>query len=165
MKRTTKVFVTIVAVIGLGTASISMVSAHGGFNQSGGYGGYGGPQQGQYGHGPMMKHGFKRHFGSGMGQFVQQRLDQAKYQLRITKEQEPAWQKLTDTIRQKMDLKRDHMQQRGAEQTVAERMKHLRDGADHMSQLAGAVENMYKALTPEQKKIADQMTPMRMRRF
>jgi len=165
MKRSTKVFVTTAAIIGLGAASISMVSAHGGFNRSGGCGGYGDSQQWQQGHGPMMHNGFKRHFGSSKERFIQQRLDQAKYQLRITEEQEPAWQKLTDTIGQKVDFMRDHMQKRGTQQTVAERLQHLRDGADQMEQLASAVENMYKTLTPEQQKLADQITPMRMRGF
>jgi len=110
MKRTTKVIVTTAAIVGLGAASISMVSAHGGFNGPGGCGGYGGSQQWQQGHGPMMQRGFMRHFGSSKEQFMQQRLDQAKYKLRITEEQEPAWKILTDTIGQKVDFMRNHMQ-------------------------------------------------------
>ncbi|MCP3672482.1 MAG: Spy/CpxP family protein refolding chaperone [Gammaproteobacteria bacterium] len=168
MKRTTKVLVTTVAVIGLGIASIPMVSAHGGFNRSGGCDSYGGPQQwqqSQRGGGPMMQRGFKGQFGSGMEQFMQQRLDQAKYHLRITKEQEPAWQKFTDTIAKKVTFMRDHKQQRGAQQTVTERVQNMRDKAEQMGELAGAVESLYKTLTPEQQKIADQIRPMGRRGF
>ncbi len=168
MKRTTKVLVTTVAVVGLGIASIPLVSAQGGYNRSGGCDGYGGPQQwqqGQGGGGPMMQRGFKRQFGSGMEQFMQERLDQAKYHLRITKEQEPAWQKFTDTVTEKVNFMRDRKQQRGVQQTVTERVQNMRDKAEQMGQLAGAVESLYKTLAPEQQKIADQISPMGRRGF
>ncbi len=166
MKRSTKILTGTTAAILITTASISMVSAHGGFNRSGGCDGYGGPQQWHQGQGSMMHlRGKMRGFGSGMQRFMQQRLDQAKYQLRITEEQEPAWQEFTAEIEKGASTMRDHMQQRRTQKSVAERVQHMRDKSDQMSQMAGAVDRMYKALTPEQQKIADEFTPMRMRGF
>jgi len=166
MKRSTKILTGTTVAILITTASISMVSAHGGFNRSGGCDGYGGPQQWQQGLGPMMhQRGKMWGFGSGMQQFVQQRLDQAKYQLRITEEQEPAWQEFTAEIENGVSTMRDHMQQRRTQKSLAERVQHMRDKSDQMSQMASAVEKMYQTLTPEQQKIADEFTPMRMRGF
>ena len=110
----------------------------------------------------MQQRRFNKGFGFGMGQFMQQRLDQAKYQLRITEEQEPAWQEFTEEVGKKAATMRNRMQQRWAQQTVTERIKHMRNRADHMTRLASAIEKLYKTLTPEQKKIADQFNLMRM---
>ncbi len=167
MKRSNKILISTIAVIGIGVASISMVTAHGGFNRHGGCsGGFGDAQPWQQSQGYMMQHrGFNRGFGPGMEQYMQQRLDQVKYKLRITEEQEPAWQEFTQVIDNKVASMRDRMQQRGIQKTVTQRIQHLRDGADHMSQVAGAIERLYKTLTPEQQKVADQITPMRMRGF
>lgn len=166
MKRSTKILVTTAAVIGIGAGSVSLVSAHGGFGGPGGCGGgYGMPQQWSQGHGPMMQRGFKRGFGSGMEQFMQERLDQAKYKLRITETQEPAWQEFTAQIGKNAAAMRNRMQQRWAQPTVGERVQHMRDKAGQVSQMANAVEKLYQSLTPEQQKIADQLSPMRMRGF
>jgi len=113
----------------------------------------------------MMQRGFKRGFGSGMEQFMQERLDRAKYKLRITEEQEPVWQEFTTQIGKNAATMRNHMQQRWAQPTVNERVQHMRDKAVQVSQMADAVEKLYQNLTPEQKKIADQFSPMRMRGF
>lgn len=168
MKRSTKALISTVAVIGISAASISYVSAYGGPGGFGGCngGGYGAGQPWQQGHGPMMQQrGFNRGFGGGMEQFMQQRLDQAKYTLRITKEQEPAWKEFTEAVGKKAATMQDRRQQRGTQQPVTERVKRMRDGAEQMTQMADAVEKMYKTLTPEQQKIADQFTPGRMRPF
>jgi protein CpxP len=165
MKGSKKALITTVAVIGLSVASISMVSAYGG---PGGFGGCDrdGSGYGQQGHGQMMH---KRGFGSGMGGDMEQRiadkLDRVKYKLRITQEQEPAWQEFTEALGKKVATMRDRKQQRGTQQPVAERVKRMRDGAEQMTQIADTIEKMYNTLTPEQQKIADQMNPRRMRGF
>ncbi len=163
MKRSTKILVTTAAVIGIGAGSISLVSAHGGFGGCGG--GYGMPQQREQGHGPMMHRGFKGRFGYGMEQFIQERLDQAKYKLRITEEQEPAWQEFTTQIGKNTATMRDRIQQRWGKPTVPERIQHMRDKAVQVNQMADAVEKLYQSLTPEQQKVADQISPMRRRGF
>ncbi len=161
MKRSNKALITTVAVIGLSVASISMVSAYGG---PGGYdgcsrGGYSDRQQGpgQRGSGKMDR--------ADMEQRIADRLDWVKYKLRITEKQEPAWNEFTGTISKSAATMRERRQQRNTEQTVIERAKQMRDGAEQMTRVAAAIENMYKALTPEQQKIADQISPRKMYRF
>jgi len=193
MNLSNKALIITVAVIGISASPISLVSAHGGFNRFGGYGGgFGGPQPWQHGYGPMMQQrgfnkygggfggpppwqhgyspmmqqrGFNKDFGFGMEQFMRQRLDQAKYLLRITEEQEPAWHEFTEEVGKKAATMRNRMQQRWAQQTVTERIKHMRNRADQMTLLASVIEKLYKTLTPEQQKIADQFNLMRMCRF
>ncbi len=103
--------------------------------------------------------------GTWMEQRMQDRLGYMKYKLGITGEQEPAWKEFTDAVSSKTATMRDRMLQRGAQQTVSERVKLLRDGAEQMTQMANAIDKMYKTLTPEQQKIADQINPRRMRGF
>ncbi len=161
MKRSKKILISTAAVLILSTASISMVSARGGFGGcNGGYGGYGGYGNWQQGPGQMMQ---KQ--GSWMEQRMQDRLGYMKYKLGITEEQEPAWKEFTAAVSSKATTMRERIQQRGAQQTVTERVTRMRDGAEQMIQMANAVEKMYKALTPEQQKIADQISPRRMRGF
>jgi hypothetical protein len=163
MKGSKKVLITTVAVIGLSVASISMVSAYGG---PGGYGGCdrGGYSDRQQGPGQMQKGG-PRGMDVDIEQRVADRLDMVKYKLRITEKQEPAWKEFTDTISKSAAAMSERRQQRNAEQTVTDRVKQMRDGAEQMTQVAAAIEKMYKTLTPEQQKIADQINPRRMRRF
>jgi Spy/CpxP family protein refolding chaperone len=158
MKRSKKVLISTAAVLILSTASISMVAARGYHSGFGGCnGGYGNWQQGP---GQTMQ---KQ--GSWMEQRMQDRLGYMKYTLGITKEQEPAWKEFTEAVGSKAATMRNRMQQRGAQQTVAERVKRMRDGSEQMTQMANAIEKMYNALTPEQQKIADQISPRRMRGF
>jgi periplasmic protein CpxP/Spy len=165
MKGSKKALISTVAVIGLSVASISMVSAYGG---NSGYGccdrgGYGDRQQKQ---GQMMQKGKSgRGMGGNMGQRIEEKLDRIKYKLRITEKQEPAWNEFTDTVANKAATMRDRMQQRGTQQPVSERVKRMRDGAEQMTKMADAIDKMYKTLTPEQQKIADQINPRGMRGF
>lgn len=158
MKRSKKVMISTAVVLILSTASISIVSARGGH---GGYGGCDGSYSSwQQGPGQMTD---KK--STWMQQRMQDRLDYIKYKLGITEQQEPAWKEFTDAVSSKASTMRNRMQQRGAQQTVAERVKRMRDGAEQMTQMAGNIEKMYNALTPEQQKIADQINPRRMRGF
>lgn len=158
MKRSTKLLVSTVAVIGLGMGSISMVSAFGGPGGFGGHhGGYGNWQQGS----GMTK----EERGTLMEQKMQDRLGYIKYKLQITDKQEPAWQEFTAALESKFTSMRDRMGNRGEQKTVAERVKLMRTGAENMTQMADAIEKLYTALTPEQQKIADQISPRRMRGF
>jgi hypothetical protein len=158
MKGSKKALITTVAVIGLSVASISMVSA---------FGGPGGPGGGCDRGGYSQSQGDKRGRGKDVDieQRVADRLDWIKYKLRITEKQEPAWKEFTDTIGKSAATMSERREQRGAEKTVTERVKMMRDGAEQMTQVATAIEKMYKTLTPEQQKIADQINPRGMRRF
>jgi hypothetical protein len=160
MKRSKKVLISTVAVVGLSLGSISMVSAFGG---PGGYGdcdrGYG-----QKGPNKMMQ---KRGSGFNMEKRMEERLDYMKYKLGITAEQEPAWKEFTKTLQDKFAKKRDRRENRGEQKTVTDKVKMMREGAEQMIQTANAIEKFYATLTPEQQKIADEMSPMgnRMRGF
>ncbi len=175
MKRSKKVLLSTVAVIGLSVASVSLVSAFGGPGGHGGHGGpggFGGCDRSGYGPSPqwqqgrmMHRPGFDGGFGFGMEDMMQNRLDRMKYELRITKEQEPAWKEFTESASKKMTTMRDRMQQRGMQGTVAERVKLMRDGATNMTEMADAIEKLHKTLTPEQQKITDQISPRMMRGF
>ncbi len=167
MKRSKKVLLSAVAVAGLSVASISFVSAFGGPNGYGGCGGNGAQswQQGQNQGQMMQRHGYGKGMRGDMAKMMQDKLDRAKYKLRITEEQEPAWQAFTDVLAKKVVTLQERRQQRGSQLPVTDRVVRMRDGAEQMEQMADAVEAMYSALTPEQQKIADQMSPRGMRGF
>ncbi len=158
MKRSKKVLIGTVAIVGLSLGSISMVSAYGG------PGGYGGCDRGYGQKGPnkMMQQRYSR-----MEQRMEDRLDYMKYKLGITAEQEPAWKEFTKTLQDKFTNKRERKANRSEQMTVTDRVKMMRDGAEQMTQMANAIEKFYGTLTPEQQKIADEMRPMggRMRGF
>jgi hypothetical protein len=161
MKRSTKMILTAVAVVGISAASISYVSAGGGFDRCG------------YGQGQMsMQDGGQRNWGrhAGFGRDMsgdrtarmEQGLDMLKYKLRITEAQEPAWQAFEQAMKQKMTSRMERREAVRGEDgiTVAERVKGMREGAGQMSEMADAIEQLYTSLTPEQQKVADAMRPM-----
>lgn len=153
MKRSKKVLLGTVAVVGLSLGSISMVSAFGG------PGGYGGCDRGNGQKGPnkMMQ---QRGSGFNMEERMEERLDYMKYKLKITEKQEPAWQEFTKVLESKFTNMRDRMQNRGEQKTIPEKVKQMRTGAEQMTQMADAMEKLYNTLTTEQQKIADEMSPM-----
>ncbi len=158
MKRSKKILIGTTAAIILSTASISMVSAKGGHGGFGGCdGGYGNWRQGS---GQMTE---KQ--STWMQQRMQDRVEFMKFKLGITKDQEPAWQEFTKVLESKFTTMRDRMEKRGEQQSVTERVKLMRTGAEHMTQMADAIEKLYSTLTPEQQKTADQLRTMRMRGF
>ncbi len=157
MKRSKKLLISTVAVIGLSMGSISMVSAFGG---PGGFGGCHGGGYGQQGKGQMTQKQESR-----MQERMQDRVGYMKYKLGITEKQEPAWQEFTKVLESKFTTMRDRKGNRGEQKSVTEKVKLMRDGAERMTQMADAIEKLYSTLTPEQQKIADQMGPMGKRRF
>jgi hypothetical protein len=153
MKGSKKVLITTVAVVGLSLGSISAVSAFGG------PGGYGGCDRGYGQKGPnkMMQ---KRGSGFNMEEKMAERLDYMKYKLKITEKQEPAWQEFTKVLESKFTNMRERKENRGEQKTITEKVKQMRAGAESMTQMADAMEKLYSTLTPEQQKIADEMSPM-----
>ena len=153
MKGSKRVLITTVAVVGLSLGSISAVSAFGG------PGGYGGCDRGYGQNGPskMMQ---KRGYGFNMEEKMEERLDYMKYKLKITEKQEPAWQEFTKVLESKFTNMRERKENRGEQKTIPEKVKQMRAGAENMTQMADAMEKLYKTLTPEQQKTADEMGPM-----
>jgi len=160
MKRSNKIILTAVAIVGISAASISYVSAHGRYDRCG-YGQDRMSMQQDY-KGDRGQRKFDRAMKGDPAARMEQRLDMMKYKLRITEEQEPAWQAFAQNVKQKMENRleqREAKRERGTP-TVAERVKQMRSGAEQMNEMADAIENLYASLTPEQQKIADQMRPM-----
>lgn len=160
MKRSNKIILTAVAVVGIGAASISYGSAHGRYDGCG----YGqGPMSMQQdGYGERGRHGFGRGMKGDPAARMEQRLDMVKYKLRITEAQEPAWQAFEQSLKQKMTNRMERRQavRDAGGMTVAERVKQMRGGAEQMNEMADAIEQFYTSLTPEQQQIADKMRPM-----
>ena len=162
MKRSSKIIITAVTVIGVSLATISLVSANGRFDRCG----YGQGQAGQYeqGTGHFNRHAFGRDMRRGdPGARMQQGLDMMKYKLRISEAQEPAWQVFEQSMQQKMNARMEQRQaarESGVSITVADRVERMRNGAVQMTEMADAIEKLYASLTPEQQKIADAMRPM-----
>lgn len=159
MKRSKKVLISTAAVLILSAASVSMVSARG--HHGGGFGGC----DGGYGFWQQGPSQMTEKRGSWMKQRMQDKLDYVKYKLQITDKQEPAWQEFTTALEGKFTTMQDRMQDRGSQKTVTERVKLMREGAENMTQMADAIEKLYKSLTPEQQKLADQLNPMGRRGF
>ena len=165
MKRATKIAIGIGTGLTLGLAA-AVVNAH-----PHGYGpGYGmgqGPGYGMgmgYGPGPGMGH------GRGMGPqghgnpaaMADARLAHLKSELKITSGQETAWKTFADNAKQQaeaMQVLRATMQ--GSTQATAPERMELRNQTmkkrqEQMEKSTAAFKDLYAALTPEQKTIADQ---------
>ena len=161
MKRSSKIILTAVTVVGISLASLSYVSANGRYDRCG----YGqGPVSMQDGgKGQWGRHGFGHGRSGDAAARMEQGLDMIKYKLRITEEQEPAWQAFEQSMKQKMSSRleaRQAAREAGRSMTVAERVERMRNGAGQMTEMADAIEKLYASLTPEQQKIADELRPM-----
>ena len=162
MKRSSKIIITAVTVIGISMATISLVSAGGRYDRCGN-----GPDgMGQYerGGGHSQRHVLGRDKrGENRTVRMQERMDMVKYKLRITEEQEPAWQAFQETLTERMKSRveaRQAAREAGKQLTVSERVERMRNGATEMEKMADAIDQLYASLTPEQQKIADEMRPM-----
>ena len=169
MKRATRIFAATVAVAAIAGAGLSLA-------QPAGMG---------YGPGPWMGHGMGWGMGPGMGMgwgmgpgggwmagagggaFVADRLAALKAELKITPEQEPAWNALADQSKQQftaMQSLRDQMHSQmlsgqagpGSQEFIATRdaMFKLRQAGAEAQ--AAKLKDLYAVLTPEQKALADQ---------
>ncbi|MES9843418.1 MAG: Spy/CpxP family protein refolding chaperone [Candidatus Sedimenticola sp. PURPLELP] len=160
MKRSSKIIITTVAVIGITAGSLSMVSAGGRWGgncqQDGAQYGQGfrgqGPK-GQFNRAGMQGPTIERH---------QERIDYLKFKLKITEDQEPAWQAFEATMLEKFGNRVEKFAQRGskAQLPMNERVESMRERATQMNAMADAIDKLYGSLTPEQQKIADEMGPM-----
>lgn len=93
---------------------------------------------------------------------AEQRLDYMKYRLKITAEQEPLWQAFADRARAEAGKGYKAMRDQAADAnlTAPERMaqmqKLMQERVDAMAGVHESFNRLYAALTPEQKKVADQ---------
>jgi len=138
-----------------------------------GYGpGYGpgagmGPGMGPMGRGAMMGHG---PMGRGMGPqawgnpaaAAEWRLSNLKSELKITAAQEPAWKAFADQSKQQAEAMQALMgtaqgsAQASAPERLEQRNQFMKKRQEQMEKGAAAFKDLYAALSPEQKALADQ---------
>ena len=137
-------------------------------HQGGGYGpgmmGYGG-QRGGYGPGatagaPCEGFGPGAAAGAGPVERSEQRLSFIRNELKITPEQEMAWNALAEHARaQATAMEAFHAQPAAAAQSPTERIEQrtarMNLRAKQMTAMSAAVKDLYAVLTPEQKAVAD----------
>jgi len=140
----------LVAGIALAFAAVTHAQPFGGMGPGFGHGmGMGmGP-----GHGPMA--------GVDPAAMADSRLAELKAQLKITTEQDAAWQAFADTAKQQatgMQAMRAQMQAGSgtAPERMAQRASAMQQRATSMTTMSKAFTTLYAVLTPEQKAIADQ---------
>jgi hypothetical protein len=171
MKRATKIVIGIGAGLTLGLAAV-VVNAH-----PHGYGPGWGMEQGPgfgmgYGAGPGMGRGMAPGYGPGRGMGPQgygnpsamadARLAYLKSELKITSGQETAWKAFADNAKQQaeaMQALRSTVQgtaQATAPERMAQRNQIMKKRQEQMEKSTSAFKDLYAALTPEQKTIADQ---------
>lgn len=129
-------------------------------NGGGPRGGYGPGQRGGNGPGMMGGYGPGAAAGAGPVEHMDARLAFLKDQFQITPDQQAAWDAYaTQAKTQAATMQAFHSQAFSAEQTPAERIEQRADRAklrsEQMKAMSVAVKDLYAALTPEQKAVAD----------
>ena len=146
-----------------------------GYGPGAGHGAMGyGPGAGRGDMGPgMMGYGP----GAGRGQMgpgmwsnpaaaIEGHLAALKVELKITPDQDSAWQAFTTKARQQAETMLARRAQRSAQapgapvpapERLAQRTELAKQGVASMESMSAAVKDLYAALTPEQKTIADQL--------
>ena len=167
MKRVTKITLGAVTVLSLGLAAAA-VSAHPygygpGYGMGQGYGpGYGagagmGRGMGPMGQGPMRQ-GMGPQAFANPGAFAEGRLAGLKAQLNITAAQEPAWNAFADQAKQQAAAMQALMSsaQATAPERIELRTQMMKQRQEQMEKGTAAFKELYAALSPEQKALADQ---------
>lgn len=172
MKRLHKILVGTVGALSLIGAAAVMAAPGDGMGRCGDGMGMG-PGMGMMHEGPMR--------GGDIGLLAQKRLDRLKTELKITAEQEPAWQafaaKATEQAKAMQATHQQHLQQMDKQAAAGvvnapERMaQHLGEMKQHLATMEAmqvTLKDLYAALTPEQRATADRhfarMQHMRMGR-
>ena len=159
MKRSSKVIIGVVTAVGITAATASYVSA--------------GPWGGCFNDGPRSEYGYGGHgpskffrksmWGGGPStERHQERVEYLKFKIKITPDQEPAWQQLENALNAKMEMIQDRFQERrdGKSVTLPNRSDQLRSHADQMNKIADAFDNLYAQLNDEQKASAEDLHRM-----
>ncbi len=169
MKATRKILVGAIAAAALAASSALVYADPAGPGTGWGNCAYGGPGAGRSAMGPGM---MGRGPGAGRGGMwsnpaaaVEGHLAALKVELKITPDQDTAWQAFTAKARQQtetMPARRAQMfaQMSATNQTAPERLAQRTEFAKQriagMETMTAAVNDLYAVLTPEQKALADQ---------
>lgn len=133
-----------------------------GYGPGAGRGGYG---PGMMGYGPRGGRGGHGMWGNPAA-MVEGHLAALKVELKITPAQDNAWQAFAAKARQQaeaMNARRTQVQSQAASANVsapdrlAQRTEFMKQGLANMESMTAAVKDLYGALTPEQKTIADEL--------
>jgi Spy/CpxP family protein refolding chaperone len=160
MKRATKIVITLGTALSLGLAAAA-VSAHPhGYGMDlGMMGGYG-PGNGM---GPGMMGGYGPRYGMHGWGNTDESLAALKSELGITDKQDSAWQAFAKNAKQQQEnrlawfAKMQEARSAGsAPERLAQQTEFIKQRQVEMEANAAALKNLYAALTPEQKAIADQ---------
>jgi LTXXQ motif family protein len=170
MKRSHKIAIGIVAAAALGLTGAALYAQPAGEGWGPGMMGYGGPgMMGGWHGGPGMMGG---RFGANPAAAIDSHLGALKSELKITSAQESAWQKFADAAKQHGEAagKLRDQQFQNAPQTAPERMAQrteiMKQQLAGMESTTGAFKQLYAALTPAQKAVADrEFGPFRGPRF
>jgi len=176
MKRLTKIALAAGTAVSLALAAAAANAHPYGYGPGGpGYGpGYG--MMGGYGPGPGMMGGYGPGYGMGPGygrgpqamyggnfRNVDESLAALKEQLGITAKQDAAWQAFAKNAKQQSETRQAwfaKMQQArsagSAPEIAAQQAEFMKQREADLQANAAALKNLYAALTPEQKQIADQ---------
>lgn len=167
---TTRKILTGFAAAGVAAATaLAFAAPPGGFGPGGWGGGHRGAgmmnQGGGYGPGaaagaPCGSFGPGAAAGAGPVARMEQRLSYLKNELKITPDQEPAWNAYAEQAKtQASTMEAFHAQPPAAAQSPTERMEQRTERmnlrAKHMTAMSAAVKDLYAVLTPEQKAVAD----------
>jgi len=180
MKNTRNMLISIAAAVGMAAVSATVYAGpHGGFWRGAGAGGPMGPGMmhhgGGHGHG-MMGHGHGRGHGAtataprpGFGPAAaaagpvartEQRLSYLRNALKITPEQETAWNAYAEQAKARASSMQALREQRPAVsqstiERIEQRAEHMNLRAKQVTAKSAALTKLYAALTPEQKAVAD----------
>jgi len=174
MKRIAKFAVAAGAGLSLALAAATVSAYPYGYGPGWHMGGYG-PGPG-YAMGPWMMGGYGPGYGMGYGMGygpqamfggyygnVDANLAVLKTQLGVTDKQEGAWQEFVKSARKQNDNRQAwfaKMQQArsagSAPELLAQQMEFMKERQAELAANAAALKNLYGALTPEQRQIADQ---------
>lgn len=186
MKRTTKLSMLAAGVAALGLAASLAVAHPGGYGPGAGFGpGMGGMHPGMMGAGPgpqgmhpgmmgwgpgmmgmhpgMMGMGPQAMQGADFAAVFDARMAASKAMLKITAEQESAWQAYATQVKSQfetMQAFRATMHAAAPAGSAAERIDQhaamMKQGAAMAEQTSKAIKDLYAVLSPEQRAIADQ---------
>jgi hypothetical protein len=158
MKRSHKIAMGIVAAAALGLSGAALYAQPTGEGWGPGMMGHGGPEMmGGWHGGPGMMGG---RFGANPAAAIESHLGALKSELKITSAQESAWQKFADAAKQHGDAMgklREQMQNapQSAPDRMAQHTEIMKQQLAGMESTTGAFKQLYAALTPEQKAVAD----------
>jgi periplasmic protein CpxP/Spy len=154
MKRIHKILIGAAGVLAVAAATAVVAAPHDGMGPCGG-----GPGMG-------MMHG-EHGRGGDMAAMAEKHLAKLKTDLKITAQQEPAWQafatKAAEQAKAMQAQHQQHMQERdkgapanvSAPDRMAEHLSQMKQHLAGMESMQAAVKDLYAALTPEQRALAD----------